>query len=57
MVNAHITEYKNKIDLSKDLQAVSEVHLIYNITHLLFVYVKVMNIFIFVEFSVFVIIR
>ena len=57
MVNAHITEYKNKIDLSKDLQAASEVQLIYNITHLLFVYVKVMNIFIFVEFSVFVIIR
>ena len=55
--NDHIAEYNNKIDLSWDLQAVSEVHLIYNITHLLFVYVKVMNIFIFVEFSVFVIIR
>ena len=38
MINAHIAEYKDKIDLSKDLQAVSEVQLIYNITHLLFVY-------------------
>ena len=52
--NDHIAEYNNKRDLSWDLQAVSEVHLIYNITHLLFVYVKVMNIFIFTESSMFV---